>query len=102
MGLGFTAVLLVLGALRELTGTGALFANMDLLFGAAARDWELVLFSDYQPFLLSILPPGAFIFTGFLIALKNLIDAQVKRREAARAAPASAGSKRVRVTGAIS
>ena len=101
MGLGFTAVLLVLGALRELAGTGALFANMDLLFGAAAADWKIVVFADYQPFLLAILPPGAFIFTGLLIALKNLIDDNLQRRAAARAAPVTTGSKRVRVTGNV-
>lgn len=101
MGLGFAAVLLVLGTLRELTGTGALFANMDLLFGATAADWKIVVFADYQPFLLAILPPGAFIFTGLLIALKNLIDDNLQRRAAARAAPVAAGSKRVRVTGNV-
>lgn len=102
MGLGFTAVLLVLGALRELTGTGALFANMDLLFGAAAADWTVVVFESYQPFLLAILPPGAFLFTGLLIAFKNLIDKQMADRAAARAAPVQVGGKRVRVTGNVS
>jgi Na+-translocating ferredoxin:NAD+ oxidoreductase subunit E len=58
MGLGFGVVLVLLGALRELLGTGALFADMDLLFGPAAASWELVLVADYQPFLLAILPPG--------------------------------------------
>ncbi len=101
MGAGFTVVLLLLGAMRELAGTGALFANMDLLFGPGAANWKLVLFADYQPFLLAILPPGAFIFTGFLIALKNLIDAELERRAQARAEPVAAGSKRVRVTGTI-
>ena len=95
MGLGFGAVLLVLGALREALGTGR-------LFGAGAAAWEVVLVQDYQAFLLAILPPGAFIFTGLLIAIKHLIDARIERRRAAlRAAPAS-GSKRVRVTGTIS
>ncbi|MFK7830869.1 MAG: electron transport complex subunit E [Congregibacter sp.] len=102
MGLGFGAVLLLLGAMRELAGTGAIFANMDLLFGPAAANWTLVLFEGYQPFLLAILPPGAFIFTGFIIALKNLIDAHLERRKTASAAPVEAGSKRVRVTGAVS
>ncbi|GAB3310356.1 electron transport complex subunit E [Haliea atlantica] len=102
MGLGFGAVLLVLGALREALGTGRLFSDMDLLFGAGAAAWEVVLVQDYQAFLLAILPPGAFIFTGLLIAIKHLIDARIERRRAAlRAAPAS-GSKRVRVTGTIS
>lgn len=102
MGAGFALVLLLLGAVRELSGTGAIFANMDLLFGSSAKDWTLVLFDDYQPFLLAILPPGAFIFTGFMIALKNVIDKQIEDRRAARAAPVEAGSKRVRVTGAVS
>ena len=101
MGLGFAVVLLLLGALRELVGTGSLFANMDLLFGASAANWKIVVFADYQPFLLAILPPGAFIFTGLLIALKNLIDDHLERRAAARAAPVAAGSKRVRVTGNV-
>jgi electron transport complex protein RnfE len=102
MGVGFAVVLVVLGGLRELTGTGALFANMDLLFGPAAADWKIVVFPNYQPFLLAILPPGAFIFTGLIIAVKNLIDAQIKKREEALKAHAVKGSKRVRVTGAVS
>ncbi|WOJ93527.1 electron transport complex subunit E [Congregibacter variabilis] len=101
MGLGFTLILLLLGALRELSGTGAIFANMDLLFGPSAADWKMVAFDDYQPFLLAILPPGAFIFTGLIIALKNLIDGNMQRRAAARSAPIETGSKRVRVTGTV-
>ena len=102
MGLGFASVLVLLGGLRELTGTGALFANMDLLFGPAAANWEIVLFGNYQPFLLAILPPGAFIFTGLLIAVKNLIDDRIKKREAALKARPVKGAKRVRVTGTVS
>ena len=102
MGVGFAVVLVVLGGLRELTGTGALFANMDLLFGPAAADWKLVVFPNYQPFLLAILPPGAFIFTGLIIAVKNLIDAQIKKREAALKTDTVKESRRVRVTGTVS
>jgi Na+-translocating ferredoxin:NAD+ oxidoreductase subunit E len=102
MGAGFTFVLLILGALRELIGTGALFANMDLLFGPAAANWQWVLFDDYPPFLLAILPPGAFIFTGLIIAMKNVIDTRIERRAAAKRAPVEKGSRRVRVTGAVS
>jgi electron transport complex protein RnfE len=102
MGAGFTVILVLLGVLRELTGTGALFANMDLLFGPAAASWEIVLFSNYTNFLLAILPPGAFIFTGLIIAVKNLIDADLKAREGARKEKPVTGSKRVRVTGTIS
>jgi Na+-translocating ferredoxin:NAD+ oxidoreductase subunit E len=102
MGLGFASVLVLLGGLRELTGTGALFANMDLLFGPGAANWKIVLFGDYQPFLLAILPPGAFIFTGLIIAVKNLIDHHLKKREAALKAQPVKGAKRVRVTGIVS
>jgi electron transport complex protein RnfE len=102
MGLGFGVVLVLLGALRELFGTGALFADMDLLFGPGAANWKLVLVEGYQPFLLAILPPGAFIFTGLLIALKNRIDSGIEQRAAARREAPVRGSKRVRVTGTIS
>jgi len=103
MGLGFTAVLVVLGALRELLGNGTLFADMQLLFGPIAAGWEVRPFGEQRHFLLAVLPPGAFLFTGLLIALKNGIDTQLKARaEAARAPQAPAGSKRVRVTGHIS
>ena len=102
MGLGFGLVLVLLGALRELVGTGALFANMDLLFGSGAVEWKLVFVDDYQDFLLAILPPGAFIFTGLIIAAKNLIDARIKKRQDALKEKPVQGGKRVRVTGHIS
>lgn len=102
MGVGFGLVLVLLGAIRELVGTGALFANMDLLFGPGAANWKLTLIDDYPNFLLAILPPGAFIFTGLIIAGKNLVDAQIKRRQDALKARPVKGAKRVRVTGHIS
>ena len=79
MGLGFGLVLVVLGAIRELLGTGAVMANMDLLLGHTAKDWVFVVASDYTGLLLAILPPGAFIITGLLIAAKNVIDARIER-----------------------
>ena len=60
MSLGFLAVLLVLGALRELIGQGTLFTNMHLMFGEGARDWEIEVFKNYPDFLFAVLPPGAF------------------------------------------
>lgn len=102
MGAGFALVLLVLGMLRELVGQGTLFANMHLLLGPVAANWTWVVFPDYKEVLFVILPPGAFLFMGLLIALKNVIDSQIKARQAQRLeAPAAAGSKRVRVTGTI-
>lgn len=102
MGAGFTVVLVLLGAMREIVGTGHLFANMDLLFGEAAAQWKIVLFEDYKSVLVAILPPGAFIFTGLIIALKNMIDNEIQKREAAKKADQPAVSRRVRVTGNIS
>ena len=74
MGLGFAAALVLLGAMRELLGAGTLFDQAHLMFGEAARTFRLTVFEDYKGFLLAILPPGAFIGLGLLIALKNLID----------------------------
>ncbi|MCG8670991.1 MAG: electron transport complex subunit E [Pseudomonadales bacterium] len=101
MGAGFTAVLVVLGAMRELLGTGTLFANMHLLFGEAAKSWEIVVFSDYKGFLLAILPPGAFIFMGFIMAIKNITDKKLEERAKAKEADKPRESRRVRTTGTI-
>jgi electron transport complex protein RnfE len=79
MGLGFTFVLLLLGGLREVIGQGTLFANAHLMFGEVARDWTITLVGDYRGFLLAILPPGAFIGLGMLIAVKNIIDDKVSK-----------------------
>ncbi|MBR9923501.1 electron transport complex subunit E [Vreelandella venusta] len=99
MGLGFGAVLVLLGALRELLGQGTLFSDMELLFGPIASNWQLTFVDDYQ-FLFFVLPPGAFFVAGLLIALKNVID----QRRSAHAQPVQAVSRterRVRVTGTI-
>jgi len=81
MGLGFTLVLVTLGAIRELLGYGTLFSHSHLMFGELARNWTLVFIDDYAGFLLAILPPGAFIGMGFIIALKNVIDKRNKNKQ---------------------
>ncbi len=102
MGLGFLLVLLVLGGIREVLGAGTLFADMQLLFGEGARTWKLtVLGENYPGFLVAVLPPGAFLVTGFLIALKNVIDMRIEKRKAAQKTKPVKGSKRVRTTGVI-
>ena len=68
MGLGFTLVLVILGAMREIIGSGTLFANATLLLGDAFSFLELTLIADYRGFLLMILPPGGFLAVGFLLA----------------------------------
>lgn len=71
MGLGITLVLTLLGALRELVGKGTLLSGIDLAFGASAKAWVIHVIPDYHGFLIAILPPGAFIGLGLLIALRN-------------------------------
>lgn len=80
MGLGFTLVLVLLGALRELFGQGTLFSGMDLLFGPVAANWKITFFTDFQVLIL-MLPPGAFFGMGLIIAGKNLIDSHLKARQ---------------------
>jgi electron transport complex protein RnfE len=81
MGLGFTAVLVTLGAMREAIGFGTLFQQAHLMFGEAARELTITLFDDYRGYLLAILPPGAFIGLGLLIAGKNILDKKRAARE---------------------
>jgi electron transport complex protein RnfE len=93
MGLGFTLALVVLGACREVLGSGTLFANAALLLGNSFSFMELVLIPDYRGFLLAILPPGGFLMLGFLLAGKRLLDRQLAaRRQPAQQAGAAAGT----------
>lgn len=102
MGLGFMLVLITIGGIREIIGSGTVLANMHLIFGDAARGWTLQLFGEnYRGFLIAILPPGAFLVAGLLIALKNIIDQTLNKRSAARNALPSKGAKRVRTTGQV-
>lgn len=85
MGFGFTAALFVLGSLREILGKGTLFAGAHTFFGPGAAWLETTVFAHYSGFLFMILPPGAFIGLGMMIALKNYWDQRGKAREAAGA-----------------
>jgi electron transport complex protein RnfE len=94
MGMGFTLALVALGAVREAVGHGTLMSQAHLMFGEQARHLTVTLVDDYRGFLLMVLPPGAFIGLGLLIALKNVIDGRADRRAArqpgAKVATASA------------
>ena len=90
MGLGFTAALVILGAAREILGSGTIFANASLLLGDSLAFLELTLIPNYDGFLLLILPPGGFIVLGFLLALKAVIDGK-----GTRPAPADDDHKRI-------
>jgi electron transport complex protein RnfE len=80
-GLGFTLVLIVIGMCREFIGNGTLFGNMDTLFGEIGQDFEIRVFNQDKGFLISILPPGAFIALGLLVCIKNFIDKKYQRRK---------------------
>ncbi len=80
MGLGFTGVLIALGALREVVGQGTLLDNAHLLFGEWGHALRIELFPSDSGFLLALLPPGAFMAMGLLIALKNWIDIRLEAR----------------------
>ena len=77
MGLGFLLVLVVLGGIREILGQGTLFDGANLLFGSWASVLKIEVYHLDNQFLLAILPPGAFIAMGFLIAGKNTIDNKI-------------------------
>lgn len=93
-GLGFTAVLMVLGGVREIIGSGTLFAGAAQLLGSGFAFLEVRLIPDYRGFLLAILSPGGFLALGLLLAGKRLIDARLavsqQSRALARAARAAA------------
>lgn len=87
MGLGLTAVLAALGALREIVGKGTLLSGIDLLFGEQAKAWVIPIIPDYHGFLLAILPPGAFIGLGLIIAAKNWLDQRAAKKVSSQPAP---------------
>ena len=86
MGAGFILILVTLGGLRELIGQGTLLSQAHLMFGEFGRHLTLTLIDDYRGFLLAILPPGAFLGLGFLIAGMNIINAGRERKAAAATA----------------
>ncbi|EHJ9983061.1 electron transport complex subunit E [Vibrio parahaemolyticus] len=97
MGLGMTSVLVVLGSMRELIGNGTLFDGADLLLGDWAAALRIQVFQFDSSFLLALLPPGAFIGVGLLIALKNVIGSSIQARQPKEEKPAI---ERARVTNA--
>jgi Na+-translocating ferredoxin:NAD+ oxidoreductase subunit E len=88
MGVGMLWTLALLGGLRELIGGGTLFSGIDMVIPGLH---PLQLLPDSYPgFLLALLPPGAFILLGSLIAWKNWLGARAAaRRRLTPALPAS-------------
>ena len=69
IGLGFTLALTLLGAVREITGTGSLFAKTAL---------QITLFPKESGLIIFILAPGAFIALGYLLVLFNKATAKLR------------------------
>lgn len=68
VGIGFTLALLLLGSIREILGNGSIFNFY-------------ILSENFEPAVIMILPPGAFITLGFLLFLVNYIDDIGKHKE---------------------
>ncbi|HQR03247.1 MAG: electron transport complex subunit E [Proteobacteria bacterium] len=77
-GFGLTCVLAVLGAAREFIGQGTLFSGIDLIIPGTH---VIQVLPENYGFLIAILPPGAFIMLGMLIAVRNWIDARARARQ---------------------
>jgi electron transport complex protein RnfE len=75
-GLGFCITLVLLGALRELTGRGTLLAGADMLVGSWGQYLTLTIIPEHPGFLLALLPPGAFFGLALLIASRNAWQAR--------------------------
>lgn len=89
MGVGMVVAIAVLGGLREIIGTGLLFSGIEMVIPGTR---PLQLFPEgYPGFLVAILPPGAFIVLGFMIAGRNWLDARAEQR-ARLSAPAQAAA----------
>ena len=92
-GLGFALTLVLLGALRELAGQGTLFADAHLLFGRAGEWMSVQVIPGHPGFLLALLPPGAFIGLGLLVAARNAwVQRQERRQPQVIAATAEGGA----------
>lgn len=72
MGIGFTLSLTLMGMVRELIGTGAIFGTQ-------------VLGASFEPMLIIIMAPGGFIVFGTLLGLINLLTQRAEKKKLANA-----------------
>jgi len=75
MGVGFTLALTLMGALREVAGSGTLFAGAAILLGPALGSPEMRVYPGGGA-LVMILPAGGFIVLGLMIAANRAMDAR--------------------------
>lgn len=74
MGIGFTIALTGIGAVREIVGSGTLFADASLLLGPAFKFMEMRLLPETSNVLVMILPPGGFLVAGLVVVFKRMLD----------------------------
>jgi electron transport complex protein RnfE len=74
MGLGFTLSLTAIGAVREIIGSGTLFADASLLLGPAFKFMEMRILPSDMNVLMMVLPPGGFLATGLMVVGKRMLD----------------------------
>ena len=74
VGFGLTLVLGTLGGMRELFGKGTLLSGIDMALGEWAKTLVIHVIPNYEGFLVAVLPPGAFLGLGMLVALKKYLD----------------------------
>lgn len=89
-GVGFALVLIALGALREMVGLGTLFAGADLLLGEWAADLTMRVMPEGFGLLLALLPPGAFIALGLMVALRQRLVSRARAVPSARVVDSAA------------
>ncbi len=73
IGLGFTWALGLLGAVRELIGTGSLKGDV---FGLIHWDIPNIFGASFEPFAFAVQAPGAFVILGLLLFGMNLIPSK--------------------------
>lgn len=97
-GLGFLLLLMLMGFIRELLGTGQIFADLHYLFGPQAATWKITIWKNHPGFLSLGLAPGAFILFALLLAAKNVLDSKTTKHNATKV---DTESRRIRVTGRL-
>jgi electron transport complex protein RnfE len=85
MGGGFLLVLVALGSVREVLGHGSLGGDLHVLLGTGTRPLGWHLFDERHGLVLALLPPGAFILLGLMLAWRQ--SRRLRRPAAARPSP---------------
>lgn len=90
VGTGFALALTTIGAVREISGSGTLFADASLLLGPTFKFLEMRVLPPDTGILMMILPPGAFLATGLLLVAKRMIDERSSKAAQVSVAPSAA------------